>query len=197
MKVRYHAASAVLALAALMVNPVAAQNVSGSVAVHGTVSARCGSTYAGDSTFSGTINLGEMSQSNGTLLPTLSGSTTNAPVGVADFFVGCTSNGFSVTISASRLVNPDFPSTPPASGIIDYTAEAKIALGEGGFALVGYTTAAVLPASTVQTISGFVSAVAGNFQVRVFAFQPDNGPASVLFSGSYDAVITILVAPVP
>jgi hypothetical protein len=197
MKYRYHAASAAIALTALTANPVAAQSVSGSVAVHGTVAARCGSTFAGDTTFSGTINLGELSQSNSTISPTLSGSTTNAPAGVADFFVGCTSNGFNVTISATRLINPAFPSTPPGSSIIDYTAEAKITLSEGGFALVDYTTAAALPAATVQTVDGFVSAVAGNFQVRIFALQPDNGPASILFSGNYDAVITILVAPVP
>lgn len=195
MKYRHHAASAALALAALMAAPAAAQSVSGSVTVHGTVQARCGSTFAGDTSFSGTINLGELSQANGTISPTLAGSTTNAPAGVADFFIGCSSNSFDVTLSATRLINPDFPSTPPGSSIIDYTAEAKITLGEGGFALVDYRTAAALPASTVQTVLGFVSAVPGNFQVRVFALAPDNGAASVLLAGSYDAVITILVAP--
>lgn len=197
MKYRYHAASAALVLTALTANPAAAQNVSGSVAVHGTVTARCGSSFTGDTTFSGTINLGELSQSNGTILPALAASTTNSPAGVADFFVGCTSDSFVVTMSATRLVNPLFPSEPPASSIIDYTAEAKIALAEGGFALVDYTTAAALPAATVQTVDGFVSAAPGNFQVRVFALTPDNGPASVLFAGSYDAVITILISPAP
>ncbi|MFT7359055.1 MAG: hypothetical protein ACI9V0_002921 [Parasphingorhabdus sp.] len=195
MKYRYHAAYAAFAMAALMATPATAQNVSGSVAVHGTVAPRCGSTFAGSTSFSGTINLGELSQSNGTISPTLAGSTTNSPAGVADFLVGCSTNSFNVTISATRFINPAFPSTPPGSSIIDYTAEAKIALSEGGFALVNYTTAAVLPAATVQTINDFVSTAPGNFQVRVFAFHPDNGDAAVLLSGAYDAVITILVAP--
>lgn len=198
MTYRHRAVSTALALtAALVATHAAAQSVSGSVGVHGTVAPRCGSTFAGDTSFSGTINLGELSQSNGTILPTLAGSTTNSPAGVADFFVGCTSNRFDVTISATRLINPAFPSTPPGSSIIDYTAEAKIALSEGGFALVDYLTAAALPAATVQTVDGFVSAVPGNFQVRVFAFHPDNGPASLLLAGTYDAVISILIAPTP
>lgn len=198
MKYRYHAASAALTLAAaLMATHASAQSVSGSVGLQGTVAPRCGSTFAGDTTFSGTINLGELSQSNGTISPTLAASTTNSPAGVADFFVGCTSNRFDVTLSATRLINPAFPSTPPGSSILDYTAQAKITLGEGGFALVDYLTAAALPAATMQTVNGFVSAVPGNFQVRVFAFHPDNGPASLLLAGSYDAVISILIAPTP
>ncbi len=195
MKCRYLAASTALMLGALIAAPASAQSVSGSVAVRGTVTARCAANFDGDTSFSGTINLGELSQANGTISPTLTGSGTNGPAGVADFFVGCTSLNFNVTLSATRLANPAFPSTPPGSSIIDYTAEAKIALSEGGFALVDYTTAAALPAPTVQTVLGFVSAVPGNFQVRVFALHPDNGDASVLMSGTYDAVITILVSP--
>jgi hypothetical protein len=195
MKYKYLAASTALAMVAFAAPPVAAQSVSGSVAVRGTVAPRCGATHAGDSSFSGTINLGELSQTNGAISPTLRGSSTNAPAGVADFFVGCTSSNFNVTLSATRLINPAFPSTPPGSSIIDFTAEAKIALSEGGFALVDYTTAAALPASTVGSVSGFVSNVPGNFQVRVFALHPDNGDLALLLAGTYDAVITILVAP--
>lgn len=194
MKYKYLAMIA-LPMMALAAFPVGAQSVSGTVGVRGTVAARCGATYSGNSSFSGTINVGELSQTNGTIAPALRASTTTSPAGVADFFIGCTSNGFTVTLSATRLINPAFPSTPPGSSILDYTAEAKIELSEGGFALVDYTTAAALPASTVQAVAGFVSAAPSNFQVRVFALRPDNGDAALLLGGTYDSVITILVAP--
>lgn len=195
MKYRYHAASAALTMAVLMATPAAAQDVSGSVAVHGTVAARC-DVSLGFTSFSGTINLGELSQSNSQILASLSGSTTNSPAGVADFDVGCTAISFNVTLSATRLINPAFASTAPSSSIIDYTAQAKIALSAGGYALVNYTTAAALPAATVQLINGSTSFISGNFQVRVFGFNPDNGATSILLPGTYDSVITILVSPV-
>ena len=86
MKYKYLAMIA-LPMMALAAPPVSAQSVSGSVGVRGTVAARCGATYSGNSSFSGTINVGELSQTNGTIAPALRASTTTAPAGVADFFI--------------------------------------------------------------------------------------------------------------
>lgn len=197
MKLRDFAASATFALAALTAAQASAQSVTGTVNLHGTVAPRCGSTFNGDTTFSGTINLGELTASNGAILPGLAASSTSSPAGVADFFVGCSSTRFNVTMSATRLINPASTPAPPGSATIDYTAESKIALAEGGFAYANYTTAATLPAPTVKLVTGAVSAVAGNFQVRVYGLHPDNGDSSIMLAGNYDAVISILVAPAP
>jgi len=195
MNLRYLMASAALALSALTAMQASAQSVTGTVNLHGSVVARCGSTFNGDTNFTGTINLGELSASNGTLLSAMTASTTNSPAGVVDFFIGCSSTRFNVTMSATRLVNPASTPAPPGSATIDYTAEAKIALAEGGFAYSTYTTAATLPAPTVTLVNGAVSAAPGNFQVRVYALHPDNGDASIMLAGSYESVISILVAP--
>lgn len=197
MKFKYLAASAALALGALTATQASAQSVTGTVNVHGTVAPRCGSTFNGDTTFAGTINLGELTGSNGAILPGLAASSTNSPAGVADFFVGCSSTRFNVTLSATRLVNPASVPAPPGSATIDYTAETKIAKAEGGFSFATYTTTATLPPPSVTLVNGAVSAVAGNFQVRVYALHPDNGDASIMLAGAYDSVISILVTPAP
>lgn len=197
MNIRYLTASAVLALSALTATQASAQSVTGTVNLHGTVAPRCGSTFNGDTTFSGTINLGELTGSNGAILPGLAASNSNSPAGVADFFVGCSSTQFNVTMNATRLVNPASVPAPPGSATIDYTAEVKIAKAEGGFAYATYTTAATLPPPSVTLVNGAVSAVAGNFQVRVYALHPDNGDASIMLAGAYDGVISVLVTPAP
>lgn len=195
MKIRYLTASAALALSVLTATQAPAQSVTGTVNLHGSVAPRCGSTFAGDTTFAGTIDLGELTGSNGAILPSMVASNTNSPAGVADFSIGCSSTRFNVTMSATRLVNPASTPAPPGSATINYTAEAKIELAEGGFAHATYTTAAILPAPSVTLVTGAVSAVAGNFQVRVYALHPDNGDASIMLAGSYDSVISILVEP--
>lgn len=197
MKIRYLAASAVLALAALTATQASAQNVTGTVDVHGTVAPRCGSTFSGNSTFSGTIDIGEMTASSGTLLSGLVASSTNSPAGVADFLIGCSTVRFNVTMSATRLVNPADIPAPPGSATIDYTAEVKIEMAAGGFTYATYTTAAAQPAASVTLVNGAPSAVAGNFQVRVYGLHPDNGDSSIMTAGSYDSVISIQVAPAP
>jgi hypothetical protein len=52
-----------------------------------------------------------------------------------------------------------------------------------------------LPAPTVESIAHVFANVAGNFQVRVFGLNAENGPASILVAGDYDSTITITVAP--
>jgi hypothetical protein len=195
MKIRQYFAVTTCAVLTTMAVPAIAQSVSGQVNVHGFVAPRCGITFAGDSTFSGTINLGELAQSNGTMLPGLMASSTSSTAGMAAYFLGCSGATFNVTLSATRLANPGIVALAPASNIIDYTAEMKIALATGGFATVDYTTALPLPAPTTQLVNSFVSPVPGNLEVRVFAFLPDNGSTSVLIAGNYDSVITIVITP--
>jgi hypothetical protein len=194
------AASAALALVSMFPAAAAAQvQASGDVLLHGFVAPGCGTVGAGGTpttTFGGTIQLGELSSSTtGGLAPLLQNSTTNSPVAVMPFVVGCTGSAATVTISATRLSNPNPPALPDWSNNIDYTAEIKIALAVGGFATVTYTTAASPPAPVVQLIPDVFALVEGNFEVRVYGFAAENGPTSILVSGNYDSAITILVSP--
>jgi hypothetical protein len=180
--------------AVLVAVPAAPQTTTGQVAVRGFVAPRCG-TASGDASFNGTINLGELTQANGTLSAALSGSSANGPAGVASFIIGCTGGSSTVTLGATRLSNPVAPHIQTSSNDIDYTAQVRIALAEGGFATVDYTTAAALPSPTVAPIASTFAYVSDNFEVRVFALTPENGASSLLVAGNYDSTITITVSP--
>lgn len=188
------AASAALIVATLAA-PAFAQTVTGQVDVNGFVSARCGATFEGDSSFSGSISLGELSQTSGTLSTALSNTTTSSPAGEALFTVGCTSVASTVTLSTTRLSNPVAPTLPTASNDIDYMAEVKIALANGGFAMINYRTAAAMPAPTVSALSDVYANQANNFSVRVYDLEAENGATSFLVAGTYTSVITITVSP--
>lgn len=184
-----------LLIAATQAAPAFAQTVTGQVDVNGFVTARCGSTFEGDSSFTGSIALGELSQTSGTLSTTLSNTTTSAPAGEVLFTVGCTSVASTVTLSATRLSNPVAPTLPTASNDIDYMAEIKIALANGGFASINYRTAPATPAPTVSALSDIYANQPNNFSVRVYDLEAENGATSFLVAGNYTSVITITVSP--
>lgn len=189
-------ASAAIGLAVLCASNAGAQTVTGTVTVSGFVAPRCGATYAGNSSFSGTIELGELSAPNGALSPAFTGSTSSNPAASTIFLVGCNQGASEVTVSATRLSNPSLVGDPSASDDIDFTAEAKIALSAGGFAFVNYTTAATLPAPTTALVSGtFANTASGNFEVRVYGFAAEMGAASILVAGTYTSTISITVTP--
>ncbi len=181
------------ALAGCLILPAGAQTVSGTVNVTGFVQAQCG-TIVGATTFSGTIELGQLAESNGTLLTGLEQSNVSSPAGSTSFELGCSTVNSTVTLSATELAT----STPPPSGAfsntVDYTAEVEIAMAAGGYTRITYTTAPVAPAPTVQTVRGQFAVIAGNFEVNVYGLSATNGPSSILVAGDYTSVITIEVA---
>ena len=187
---------AALVLATLLAGNAGAQTVTGTVAVSGFVAPRCGATYAGSSSFSGLIELGELSAPGGTLSPVFTGSSASNPAGSTIFLVGCNQGASSVTLSATRLSNATPIGDPSASDDIDFTAQAKISLSAGGFSYVDYTTAETLPTPTTSTIQGtFANVASGNFEVRVFGFAAEMGATSILVAGAYTSTISITVTP--
>jgi hypothetical protein len=175
--------------------PGSAQSVTGQVAVHGFVAPRCGSSPTGDTSFSGSIHLGELSQTDGTLSGLLAGSTAASPAGLAAFVIGCSGITSIVTLSATRLSNPVAAANPGSSNDVDFTVHATMALAAGGFATVNYVTAQALPAPTTQTIPGAFAFVLGNLEISVFGLTAENGAASILVAGDYDSTITFDLAP--
>lgn len=189
------AASIAAILSAAAALPATAQTVTGQVTVNGFVAARCWASLEGDTTFSGIISLGELTQTNGTLSSSLTASNAASPAGMVAFLVGCSGSGSTVTLSATRLSNPVEPALPTWSNDIDYTAQINIAMAAGGFQTVNYTTAATPPAATVSAISGVYANANNNFEVKVFGLTAENGASSFLVPGSYQGIISISVAP--
>jgi hypothetical protein len=193
--VRNFLAVSAATLIAIAAQPASAQTASGQVDITGFVSPRCGSTYAGSPTFNGEMQLGELAQSNGQLQSVLATSTTASPAAEVHFAIGCSAAAKTVTFSASRLSNPLAAPFSTFSNDIDYTAEIKIALAEGGFLTADYRTAASAPAATVLSTSQIFANQLDNFGVRIFALEPETAPTNLLVAGNYTGAITITVSP--
>jgi hypothetical protein len=189
------AASAVIGM------PAAAQTATGEIGLRGFVANRCGAggdTVTGNA-FSGTISLGELATTEGTIRNALVSSTSGSPAGTIAFGAGCTGTAATVSISATRFSNPN-PVRGDASGVsfandIDYTAQAAMSLSGGGITTLNYTTAASLPAPSTLAITEPFALVPGNLEVRVFGLMPEGGAQSVLTAGNYSATITVTITP--
>ena len=200
-KVSKSLAALTVAAMAMIGSEAAAQTATGQIGLRGFVASRCGAggdTVTG-STFNGTISLGELSNTEGTLRNALVTSTSGSPAGTIAFGAGCTGTAATVSISATRFSNSN-PTRGDAGGTtfsndIDYTAQAAMALSGGGITTLNYTTAASLPAPSTLAITEPFALVPGNFEVRVFGFMPEGGNQSVLVAGNYDATITVTITP--
>lgn len=185
------------ALLGLAVAPaVMAQTVTGTVNVTGSVAAKCVVITGGaGGSFSGSIPLGELAGTDGTLSSTLSGSTNAAPAGSTQFRVNCNSVAPKVTISSTRLALTPSASAPTGyTGVIDYTAALDASLSSGSTQTVAYVTAAALPAATVQALSSSLANTANNLTVKAYALN--TGAGDLLMAGNYASVISITIEPV-
>jgi hypothetical protein len=185
------------ALLGLAAAPAAlAQTVTGTVNVTGSVAARCVVITGGSgSSFSGSIPLGELAGTDGTLSSTLAGSTNASPGGSTQFRINCNSAAPKVTLSSTRLAL-DPTATAPAgyANVIDYTAALDAALANGSTQTVSYVTAAALPAATVQSLSDSLANSANNLTVKAYALNTASG--ALLMAGNYSSVISITIEPV-
>jgi hypothetical protein len=185
------------ALLGLAVAPaVMAQTVTGTVNVTGSVAAKCVVITGGSgSSFSGSIPLGELAGTDGTLATTLSGSTNASPAGSTQFRVNCNSAAPKVTISSTRLsLTPSVAAPAGYTGVIDYTAALDAALSSGSTETVAYVTAAALPAATVQSLSASLANSPNNLTVKAYGLN--TGAGDLLMAGNYASVISITIEPV-
>ncbi|CAN7472137.1 hypothetical protein [Caulobacter sp. LjRoot300] len=185
------------ALLGLAAAPAAmAQTVTGTVNVTGSVAARCVVITGGSGgSFSGSIPLGELAGTDGTLSTTLAGSTNAAPGGSTQFRVNCNSAAPKVTLSSTRLaLSPTATAPTGYANVIDYTAALDASLASGSTQTVSYVTAAALPAATVQALSDSLANAANNLTVKAYALNTASG--ALLMAGNYSSVISITIEPV-
>jgi len=185
------------ALVGLTTAPAAlAQTVSGTVNVTGSVSARCVViTGAGGGTFTGSIPLGELAGTDGTLSSTLAGSTNASPGGSTQFRVNCNSAAPKVTLSATRLaLSPTVTAPAGYANVIDYTADLDASLASGSTQTVSYVTAAALPAPTVQTLSDSFANTANNLAIKAHSLS--TAASALLMAGNYSSVISVTIEPI-
>jgi hypothetical protein len=173
-----------------------AQTVTGTVNVTGSVAAKCVVITGGSGgSFSGSIPLGELAGTDGTLSSTLAGSTNASPGGSTQFRVNCNSAAPKVTLSSTRLALTPTATAPTGyANVIDYTAALDASLASGSTQTVSYVTAAALPAATVQSLSSSLANTANNLTVKAYALNTASG--ALLMAGNYSSVISITIEPV-
>lgn len=125
-------AIAFLALAAAA-NPAAAQSVSGTVTITGTVGDKCIVTDTGDdpnTDFGGIIDLGALDATDGTLRPigTILASSNLTNLG---FRVVCTTAAPRVAVTAAPMVNPAAAATTGYANTVHFTADANFSVVGG------------------------------------------------------------------
>jgi hypothetical protein len=197
-KIAFAALASAAALAAV---PAAAQSVTGTVAVTGNVQARCsvitGTTEG--STFGGTLALGQLDQSDGTLKSGYASSATASPANgqKASARVVCTSGNPTLIIGADKLTN-NTPATQAAgySNIIDYTASLKVTKTDGSIADVQYDTKLASGATTTASLNGRIKGgTDNNVEVSIFGLNAKNGATSVLEAGDYTSTVRVTIQP--
>lgn len=165
--------------------------ITGTVGITGSVAPRCIVIDGSSTTFSDTIILGELTQTNGTLRTDLQGAV---PVSAAvkQFQVVCNSSDATVTLDADQFSAG--LGTPPAgySGTINYTAELDALLSPSGSKVVTHTTPNT---ATSDTLGGALLNTAGNLTVKAFNFTTVGGNSLLLQAGAYTGAIHVTIAP--
>jgi len=185
-------AIAFLALAAAA-SPAAAQSVSGTVTITGTVGDKCIVTDAGDdpnTDFGGIIDLGALDATNGTLRPigTILASSNLANLG---FRVVCTTAAPRVAVTAAPMVNPAATATTGYANTVHFTADANFSVvgGTNNYEVVTDGTATAGGVLTNRLATG-----PDNVQVDLSNFHTPSA-TDVLTAGTYTGTVSITISP--
>lgn len=185
-------AVAILAIAAAA-SPAAAQSVSGTVTITGTVGEKCIVTDAGDTPntdFGGLINLGALDDTDGTLRPIadIDASTDLANLG---FRVVCTTATPSVAVTAAPMVNSGATAPTGYANTVHFTADAN-------FTVVGGTDSFQVLTDGIATNGGTLSnrlaTGPDNVQIDLSNFRTP-AATDVLTAGTYTGTVSITISP--
>ena len=180
--------TALAATTAFIALPAAAQTVTGTVTLTGSVAPKCSVQPGAGSTFSRSVNFNELSQANGTLRTGLSADFAAA---VADVQIVCNTNTPTVTVTSLPLAT----GAAAAAGYdnsIDYTAHVLVSKAGGGTTLVDDDSNPLT--GTGPTAVGGALLNGTNVNITADNFRT-NAASDLLVAGSYSGTITIVIAP--
>lgn len=183
--------AAFAAAATMIAVPASAQTVSGTVTLTGSVAPKCLVLSEGPaaSTFTRSVDFGELAAADGTLRTGLAGEFTS---GVAEVRVVCTTATPTITLNATPMSNAATAGTGYDNSI-DYTAHVELTLTGGGTAVFDDDSAD--PAALGPTaVGGRLAGSGNNMVITADGFATDNA-TDILVSGDYSGQISISIAP--
>lgn len=177
----------IVAGAAAFASPAAAQTVSGSITLTGTVGAKCFVLPGSGSSFSDAVDFLALDKADGTLRTGLA-----TDFGTKSFTVKCNSANPLLTIQASSLATA---ATAPTGydNSIDYTAKLDVDTTAGvGAGTVSDSSA--VAGSTSASAGAPLANAANNVRVTTSGYAT-NTATDILVAGTYNGLILITIAP--
>lgn len=183
------------AVASALAVPAGAQTLTGTINITGTVATKCSIIGgANATTFTDNVNLGELSQADGTLeqSATLSNrfksTTTNqAPA----FRVACNTAAPRVSVDANELTTAGAAANGYANRV-DYIA--RVAVGQANGGAVNISNQTTQASATTQVVGALSGGAQNNFTVTADTFTTPTANA-VMVAGNYTGNIVITVTP--
>ena len=176
-----------------MAAPAAAQTVTGTVNITGSVANKCSVLPGSGSTFGGTVALGELAQADGTMATDLA-TRFNAVANAAqlNFRVVCNTANPTVAVDATELTTPG---TPPAgyASRFDYAAHVAVSLTPSGSNTFSNDSRNA-PTAAAATTGRIANNGTNNVSVTADTFGTAN-LTDLLTAGSYTGNISIVIAP--
>lgn len=163
-----------------------AQTASGTVNVTGTVGARCSAVTP----ISGSIALGELAKSDGTVDGAFSGATSGLS---RSFTILCNGINPTLSVNAKALVNSAVGTSPTGyTNTVNYTASVAAALAKGGSTTVADPSA--VAGATVGALGDRLAVSTNNVTLTIGSGVTTDTKA-VLEAGSYSGSVDIVITP--
>lgn len=177
-----------------MAAPAAAQTVTGTINITGSVANKCTVLPGSDSTFGGTVGLGELAQADGTMATDLA-TRFNAAGNAAqlNFRVVCNTATPTVAVTATPLTTAGTPPTGYSSRV-DYAAHVAVSLTTGGPQTFSNDSRSGATSGPTATTSRIANNGGNNIAVTADTFGTPNA-TDLLTAGSYTGNISIVIAP--
>lgn len=175
-----------IAASALSATPAFA-DVTGTINLSGTVAAKCVVDPGNGSTFTDSVNFGELAQSNGTLRTDLAST-----FGTKSFTVKCNSGAPKISVDADPLATTTTAATGYAN-TINYTA--AVALTLTGTNNGPFTNASDAAAGAAQAAGSPLANSASNVQITTSNYHTTNATDLLVAANDYTGKITVVIAP--
>lgn len=178
----------ILAAAATLAAAPAFAQASGTVVINGTVAAKCSATDP----INGTISLGELAKTDGTVDKTFAGATNGLS---RNFTVRCNGTNPQMSVEARSLVNAAATGSPNGyTNTVDYTAKLSAKGAKGGTTAI--SDLSLNAGATTGRIGDRLAAEANNVTLTISDGITSNSTA-ILEAGSYAGSVDIIISAVP
>ncbi|MGA0602874.1 hypothetical protein ACO2Q3_19350 [Caulobacter sp. KR2-114] len=182
-----------LAATALSTGAVAATGSTGTVTLGGHVDAKCSVVGGSGSTFSSSVDLGDLSGSDGQLRAALAATTASSPAGgVQNFQIACTGAGNTITLKADPIKAQTAAATGYAN-TINYTAEVDVALASGSTSSTSHASDSTVTTTNLNAADRLAN-LANNVQIKAYGLNTTAG-ALLVADPNYSGLISVTISP--